>query len=483
MYTSTRKKLNISASKVILNGLALDGGLYIRKNINSQFFNKEMLGFTYNELAEIIFSEFLDDYPREVISDIIKTCYQDNFIPSQVGLKHFDDFSILELFNGETFAFKDMALSILPKMFNEAKKINKINNKTVILTATSGDTGSAALSGFSKVENTYVIVLYPKYGVSKFQELQMNKFSSENCFLFAVDGNFDDCQKIVKDLFQKINVEKSILSSANSINFGRIIPQIVYYFYTYLKLVNSNKIKFGNLINFTVPSGNFGNIYAGYIAKQMGLPINKLIIASNSNNVLTELFNNYKYNINRELVKTISPSMDILISSNFERYLYNITQDQEKIFKYMKDLQDKKYIYIKELEEQKIFEAFFATEDNTKEAIKSFYEKYNYVIDPHTAVGYYCNNIHKNKGNDNFYNVVLSTASPYKFSESVLDALELKSSKILKEQIKLLKKISPENYDKRVEEVLNTKIKAKVLSVEETFEYVKKVIGDIDDQN
>lgn len=483
MYTSTRKKISIKASRVILNGLAPDGGLYICKNINSLFFSKRLLGYNYNNLAEAIFKEFLDDYSEEVILDIIKSCYKDNFIPSQVGIKHFDNFTLLELFNGETFAFKDMALSILPTMFNEAKKINKINNKTIILTATSGDTGSAALSGFGKVKNTFVIVLYPKNGVSEFQELQMNKYASDNCFLFAIDGNFDDCQKIVKKLFQEVKIKNSILSSANSINFGRIIPQIVYYFYTYLELVKKAKVKFGEQVNFTVPSGNFGNIYAGYLAKQMGLPINKLIIASNSNNVLTELFNNYKYNINRKLIKTMSPSMDILISSNFERYLYNITQDQKKIFDYMEKLQVNKFIYIAELKNQEIFKAYYATENNSIDSIKSFYDKYGYVIDPHTAVGYYCNKEYIKENNDNIYNVILSTASPFKFSESVLKALELKPSKILEEQIMLLKKISIENYDSRIDEVLNSKIKAKVLSVNETFEYIKKVIGDIDGKN
>jgi threonine synthase len=483
MYTSTRNKVNISASKAILNGLALDGGLYVCENINSQFFSKKLLNYTYNELSEVIFEQFLDDYSKEVIKEIIKNCYDESFLPNQVNLKHFDDFSLLELFNGETFAFKDMALSILPKIFSEAKKINNINNKTIILTATSGDTGSAALSGFGEIENTFVIVLYPKNGVSEFQKLQMNSYAKDNCILIAVDGNFDECQRIVKEIFQKVKVKKSILSSANSINIGRIIPQIVYYFYTYFKLVRSNKIKFNDKINFTVPSGNFGNIYASYIAKQMGLPVNKLIIASNSNNVLTEIFNDYKYNINRELVKTISPSMDILVSSNFERYLYSIIKDEKKINNYMNDLKEKQIIYISELEQEVTFNAYFASEENTKDFIKIFYDTFGYVIDPHTAVGYYCNVQYKKENKDNSYNVILSTASPYKFSESVLNALGLYTTKGLQEQINLLKTISIENFDSRIEKVLNAKVKASDLSTSETFSYVKKVIGDIDDQD
>lgn len=483
MYISTRNKTTVTASKAIINGLAENSGLYIITDINSNFFDRKLLAYDYNKLSKAIFHEFLDDYTEKSISDIIESCYQDNFHPNIVNLKHFKDFSLLELFKGETFAFKDMALSILPSLFNEAKKINKIDDKTIILTATSGDTGSAALSGFGKIENTFVIVLYPKHGVSEFQELQMNKHANKNCLIFGIDGNFDDCQNIAKKLFRNIKTKHSILSSANSINIGRIIPQIIYYFYAYFKLVKEMKIDFGEEVNYTVPTGNFGNIYAGFLAKEMGLPIYKLIIASNSNNVLTGLFNNHKYNINRVLQKTISPSMDILISSNFERYLYHMTQSHKKVEKYMKQLQENKSIYIEELEHQNTFEAYDASEKDTKEAIKSFYLEYNYTIDPHTAVAYDCFNKYKKENQDQLYNIILSTASPYKFSESVLNALTIKAPKLLSEQIDLLKSMSINNYDPRVEEVLISKINSRVISLDLAYEYIKKVIGDIDDKN
>lgn len=483
MYTSTRNKTTITASKAILNGLAPDGGLYVLQNINSAFFSENLRGLTYNELAKKILSEFLDDYPKGVIADIVDASYKDNFVPDIVGLKHFDSFSLLELFKGETFAFKDMALSILPSLFDAAKRINKINAKTIILTATSGDTGSAALSGFGKIDNTYVIVLYPKHGISEFQALQMTKYESDNCYVLGIDGNFDDCQSIVKKLFLGTKVKNAILSSANSINIGRIIPQVVYYFYTYLKLVEDKKINFYNKVNFTVPTGNFGNIYAAYIAKEMGLPIHKLIIASNANNVLTELFDSFDYDIDRSLLKTISPSMDILVSSNFERYLYNLSLNTDQINQYMRALRDNKMIYIKELKHQQTFKAYYASEENTKQAIKSFYKDYKYVIDPHTAVGFYCNQKYRSKHVDKAYNVILSTASAYKFSGSVLNALDLKPSKDLNAQIKQLKTINEENYDSRLESFLDAKLNTNVIPLEGAYDYVAKVIGEIDDKD
>lgn len=484
MYTSTRKKVNITASRAIIEGIGPDGGLYLTEEVDSSYFSKKLIDYSYKELTIDLFSHFLDDYSITEIIDIVNQAYnKENFIPEPVKINAFETFAFLELFHGKTFAFKDMALSVLPLLFETAKKINNIKKKTIILTATSGDTGSAALSGFKDLENTFVIVLYPKKGISKFQELQMHMLANDNCYLVPVEGNFDDCQNLVKEIFTSVETNNSILSSANSINIGRIIPQIVYYIYSYLELCRYKKIKFGEEINITVPTGNFGNIYAGSIAKRLGLPIKKLIIASNVNNVLTDLFNDYTYNIDRDFVKTISPSMDILISSNFERYLYDILQDPSKVKTYMKNLSERKYIQIDELKKEKIFYALYSTEEDTLKAIKEVYKEYNYLIDPHTAVAYSCSQKYLAASNDKTYMLILSTASPFKFSRAVIDALEGKQFVALREEIEYLKTFSTDIYDLRIDDVLDTSVSLEKYSLQQAREFIKKVIGEIDASN
>jgi threonine synthase len=399
------------------------------------------------------------------------------------SMKHLRDASLLNLFHGETFAFKDMALSILPSLFDAAKQKRFPDKKTIILTATSGDTGSAALSGFSKLDNTYTIVLYPKHGISEFQEKQMSQFVNEKCLVYGVEGNFDDCQNIVKRLFSESTLEHSILSSANSINIGRIIPQIVYYFYAYITLVNDHKIKMNEAINFTVPTGNFGNIYAGYIAKEMGLPVNKLIIASNSNNGLTDLFQSKSYDINRPLVKTISPSMDIIISSNFERYLYHLINDPDKVNDLMSELKNNHQIDIPELNQDRCFDAYYASEEDTLKTIHSVYQQFHYLIDPHTAVAYHCYKQYNKTKDDNHYQVILSTASPYKFSDAVIKALSIKETKSLKEKILSLKQQNPNQFDMRVMDVVEGEINTATITLKDAYQTIKKVIGDIDAKN
>ncbi len=482
MYISTRQNKMQNESYSIIQGLSKDGGLFIPQSFNTSFFNNDLLKLDYHSLSKLVNKQFLDDFDSNDINTLLDQAYNtSSFKPLTVVLKSLDRISFLELFHGPTFAFKDMALQVLPLLMNIAKKIQNDSKKTIILTATSGDTGGATLSGFSHLPDTHVIVLYPKSGVSDFQEKQMLQYASDNCHVLAVDGNFDDCQRIVKDIFSKVNVTNSIVSSANSINIGRIIPQTIYYFYAYLESVRNGEIKFGDFINFVVPTGNFGNIYAAYVAKKMGLPVNKLIIASNANNVLTELFNTGVYRIDRDLIKTSSPSMDIIVSSNFERLLYDLVdQNPKRVVKYMKDLQKNKSIYIKELKDNNDFYATYATESETLSAIKTVYDQYDYLIDPHTAVAYHCYETYKKETSDDTKTIIVSTASPYKFSGAVLDALHLPKTNDLEKDIITLKKIDKAPFDERIMDVLSCDQSPQVIALDKTYAYVMKVIGEID---
>lgn len=481
MYTSTRKTVKVTASEAIIKGLGPEGGLYLKDKINSDFFNNELLDYSYQDLTKIVFKEFLDDYSLKDISDIVDKAYnQEVFLPQPVVVRNFSRTGFLELFHGRTFAFKDMALSVLPLLFDRAKKINNIKKKTIILTATSGDTGSAALSGFKNLENTFVIVLYPKKGISLFQELQMLAHKEENCFLIPVEGNFDDCQNLVKKIFVTEKPKNSLLSSANSINIGRIIPQVVYYVYSYLELCRRSIISFGDEIDVTVPTGNFGNIYAGSIAKRLGVPIRKFVIASNENKVLTDLFNTYTYNINREFLKTISPSMDILVSSNFERYLYDLTQDTDKVKNYINQLNSKRKVEIPELKDNELFYAAYAKETETKAAIKEVYQKFDYLIDPHTAVAYSCSQEFMRLNNQDRYMLILSTASPFKFSKAVIEAISNQKFYSLEEEIAYLRNLDNSVYDNRINQVLNHRTDDISYSLKGALEKIQKVIGEID---
>lgn len=426
MYYSTRDK-NISpiqkpASLAILEGIAKDGGLYVTK-INKVFDEKsieELRGLSYKKLAYKILRYFLDDFSDDDILEVIEKSYNDTFDTDEiVKFKEVDErLAFLELYHGKTLAFKDVALSLLPNLMAKSKEINKVHSKTIILTATSGDTGSAALSGYSTHNDVKMIVLYPNKGVSKIQERQMLSFANDSKKVVAINGNFDDAQTLVKEIFNDKEMGQYNLSSANSINIGRLIPQIVYYFYSYFKFAKKNE-----KINFVVPTGNFGNILAGFIAKEMGLPVNKLICASNSNDVLYEFFNTKTYNKQRKFIKTISPSMDILVSSNLERLLYYKSNSAEEVYKCMEELKTKG--------EYKVNFAFpefaseKATEEETQKGIKDVYAKYHYLIDPHTAVAYCAYKKYQDKASDNVKTIVLSTASPLKFPETICKALDL----------------------------------------------------------
>ncbi|QEK11551.1 threonine synthase [Crassaminicella thermophila] len=455
-YKSTRGNDEyITSAEAILQGLSKDRGLFVPVEfpvIDIDF--SEMVSMDYKDVAFYILKKFLDDFSDEELKDAIEKAYDDKFEAKEIApLVEREGVYFLELYHGKTLAFKDMALSILPHLLTKAAKKLGEDKKIVILAATSGDTGKAALEGFANVKDTEVIVFYPANGVSEIQRRQMITQDGNNTHVVAIKGNFDDAQRGVKEIFNDDKFAKRmadsdyVFSSANSINIGRLVPQVVYYVYTYIELLKRGEIKAGERINFVVPTGNFGNILAGYYAKRMGLPINKLICASNENNVLSDFLNTGIYDINRDFILTKSPSMDILISSNLERLLYEISdQDEELIRTMMSQLENEEKKYnIKESMKKNLSDFYggFANDDETLITIKKVYDASNYVIDTHTAVAYKVYEQYKEETNDESKTVIVSTASPYKFTKSVLDGLMDKNYEENEfEMIKLLSKLT-----------------------------------------
>ena len=430
MYISTRGNEKLSASQAILKGLASDGGLFIPEQIG-KIDIKNCLNDSYIDIARKVFELFLDDFSLEEIEYCLNGAYtKENFNEHFARVKNFENISFLELYHGPTLAFKDMALTILPYLVEVSKKKHNVLDKSLILVATSGDTGGAALSSFMKNGTFDTVVLYPHGGVSEIQEKQMLYYTNDRTKAYAVEGNFDDCQTFVKNVFSKYPKDNGVLlSSANSINIGRLIPQVVYYIYAYVKMVNDGVIKFGESINFCVPTGNFGDIFAGYLAKLIGVNIDKLICASNVNNVLTDFFNNGVYNKKREFIKSNSPAMDILVSSNLERLVYLASgRNGEKVNELMKSLSTFGEYKIGDSEREYLssFMACSSNEEETLKAIKKAFDELGYLIDPHTAVAYDCYN--KLNAKDN-RTVIVSTASPYKFPFTVSKALGIESDK------------------------------------------------------
>lgn len=435
-YFSTRTKgEGISASKAILKGLSDDGGLFVPSYIPKLDRSlEEMSKMSYKELAYEIMKLYLSDFTEDELKGCIERAYDEKFDTDVIApLVSADGAYYLELFHGPTIAFKDMALSILPHLLTTSAKKNDIKNEIVILTATSGDTGKAALAGFADVPGTRIIVFYPKNGVSPIQERQMITQKGSNVSVVGIRGNFDDAQTGVKQMFNDKELAAELsqkgfqFSSANSINIGRLVPQIVYYVYSYVSLLREEKIQKDELINVIVPTGNFGNILAAFYAKNMGLPIDRLICASNENKVLFDFFMTGEYDRNREFKLTSSPSMDILISSNLERLIYfTAGNDPVKNASLMKDLSETgKYIIDEDM--KKILASFvggFATEQETANEIHELYDRTGYVIDTHTAVASYVYRRYKKESGDNKVAVIASTASPYKFTGSVIKAID-----------------------------------------------------------
>ncbi|MFQ9902949.1 MAG: threonine synthase [Gallintestinimicrobium sp.] len=438
LYRSTRgNEESVSASKAILEGLASDGGLFVPQALPS--FDKTLDEFAqmdYRQTAYEVMKLLLTDFTEEELRYCIDKAYDGKFDTEAIApLAEVKNAWYLELFHGPTIAFKDMALSILPYLMTTAAKKNQIKNEIVILTATSGDTGKAALAGFADVPGTRIMVFYPKDGVSPIQEKQMVTQTGANTRVIGIHGNFDDAQSGVKKLFADKELAAWMeergyqFSSANSINIGRLVPQIVYYVYAYAQLVKEGRIKAGEEINVTVPTGNFGNILAAYYAKNMGLPIKKLICASNDNKVLYDFFRTGAYDRNRDFILTTSPSMDILISSNLERLIYRIAGENAACnASLMAALAgDGKYEITAEMKEKLgDFYGNYATQEECAAQIRSLYEDTDYVLDPHTAVAAAVYNKYKEETGDTTKTVIASTASPYKFTRTVMSAMDEK---------------------------------------------------------
>ena len=439
-YLSTRGgEKDVTASQAIIKGLAEDGGLFVPNRFPKLDKTLDELSeMDYREVAYQVMKLFLTDFSEEELRYCIRNAYDSKFDVEEIApLAEVEKAYYLELFHGATIAFKDMALSILPYLMTVSAKKNKVDKEIVILTATSGDTGKAALAGFADVPGTRIAVFYPKNGVSAFQEKQMVTQKGKNVKVIGITGNFDDAQTGVKQIFSDKEFAKEIdekgfqFSSANSINIGRLIPQVAYYVYSYAMLVKAGRIKAGDAINFTVPTGNFGNILAGYYAMKIGVPIKKLICASNDNKVLFDFFQTGVYDRNREFILTTSPSMDILISSNLERLIYFIAgEDCEKTKALMTSLSKEGKYEITEAmadEMNRVFCGGYSSEEAVAKVIKSVYDATGYVLDPHTAVAA---NVYKeyvkNTGDDTI-TVIVSTASPFKFTRSVIEAIEGKT--------------------------------------------------------
>jgi len=435
VYQSTRDANNTTtASRAILQGLATDGGLFTPisyPQVELDF--AKLKDASYQEVAKLILSAFLDDFTDQELDDCIAHAYDNKFdTPNIAPLIKLDGQYNLELFHGSTIAFKDMALSILPHLLTTAAKKHGLENKIVILTATSGDTGKAAMAGFADVPGTEIIVFYPKDGVSKVQELQMTTQTGDNTHVVAIEGNFDDAQTNVKQMFNNAVLRKKLaehklqFSSANSMNIGRLVPQIVYYVYAYAQLVKTGQIQAGEAVNFAVPTGNFGNILAAYYAKQIGLPVGKLICASNENNVLTDFFKTQVYDKKRSFKVTSSPSMDILVSSNLERLIFHLLGNSaEKTADLMKSLNQHGQYELTDFDPAilELFAAEYATEVETAAEIKRVYEASDYIEDPHTAVASAVYQKYRTATGDETTTVIASTASPYKFPVVAVEAV------------------------------------------------------------
>ena len=491
LYKSTRNAdKTVTASQAILKGLAEDGGLFVPTELPKlDVTMNELKTMSYQETAYAVMKQFLTDFTEEELKHCINSAYDSKFDTEVIApLVKVGDTYHLELFHGATIAFKDMALSILPHLLTTAAKKNNVTKDIVILTATSGDTGKAALAGFADVPGTKIIVFYPKNGVSKVQELQMVTQKGDNTSVVAIHGNFDNAQSGVKALFEDKELEKELseagyqFSSANSINIGRLVPQVVYYVYAYAKLLENEEIENGEEINVTVPTGNFGNILAAYYAKQMGVPIAKLICASNENKVLFDFFKTGKYDRNREFVLTSSPSMDILISSNLERLIYTIAgQDAKKNSELMEALKiDGVYEITPEMKEKlSDFEGGYSTEEETKETIGGTYKSTGYVMDTHTAVAAHVSRAYRDASKDQKKMLVASTASPYKFARSVMTAIDEKYDEL--EEFALideLEKVSGVAIPNAIEEIRNAQIRhTKECDADKMKETVKEILG------
>lgn len=492
VYHSTRNsEETATASEAILKGLTSDGGLFVPDSIPKLNVSLEDLTkMSYQEIAYAVMKEFLTDFTEEELKTCINNAYDSKFDTEEIAVtKKVDGAYYLELFHGVTIAFKDMALSILPHLLVTSARKNNVKNEIVILTATSGDTGKAALAGFADVPGTKIIVFYPKSGVSPIQEKQMVTQKGDNTYVIGIKGNFDDAQTGVKKMFSNKELAKVMndngfqFSSANSINIGRLVPQVVYYVKAYADLLKQGALKAGEPMNVVVPTGNFGNILASYYAKQMGIPIGKFVCASNKNKVLFDFFETGKYDRNREFYVTTSPSMDILISSNLERMIYRIAgNDAKQCAKFMAALtKDGEYVITDAMKaELSEFFGAFGSEEETAVKIKEVYDKEGYVMDTHTAVAAVAYDKYKAAtGDDKTPTVIASTASPYKFTRSVMDAIDpAYDAEDDFELVDELNKVSKTAIPKAIEEIRTAPVLHDTVCETAAMEdEVKKILG------
>jgi len=492
LYKSTRGKGGlITASSAILKGIAEDGGLFVPTRIPEiQIPLEEMVNMDFKSLAYHVMKDYLQDFCESEIRECIDKAYNDKFdTPAIAPIIKKAGVYFLELFHGPTLAFKDMALSILPHLLKSAAKMQKLEKEIIILTATSGDTGKAALEGFTGIPGAKIIVFFPEDGVSKIQKKQMITQIGDNTYVIGIKGNFDDAQTGVKKMFADKKLLKSladndcIFSSANSINIGRLVPQIVYYFYAYLQLCKMGDIKTGEKINFTVPTGNFGNILAGYYAKNMGLPVKNLICASNENKVLYDFINTGTYDKKRDFIITMSPSMDILVSSNLERLLFSLcSEDGDTVGELMAQLESHGAYAINDLVKKRLedFCGSYASEADTAEAINEIYKASGYITDTHTAVAYAAYKKYREQNlSDNAKTVIVSTASPYKFTADVLKSIDSKYSVLNEsELIRELSRLSETEIPKGIRDLDKKPILHRtVCEIHEMKNQVEKILG------
>ncbi len=490
-YIATRNSSNaISGTQAIVKGLSQEGGLFVPQTFPQVTKEEiiELCELSYNERASKIISKFLPELSGELGEYCQKAYSLFDGDPAPL-VKTDENKYMLELWHGPTHAFKDIALTLLPHLMVGSKKDIGVDTKTLILVATSGDTGKAALEGFKNVDGTACLVLYPNDGVSNLQKLQMQTTTGDNVKVVAINGNFDDAQTAVKQIFQNDDVKKELsesgieLSSANSINWGRLVPQIVYYFSSYCDLLSSQEIDFGDKINFCVPTGNFGNILAGYYAYRMGLPVNKFICASNRNNVLTDFITNGTYTSSREFFKTSSPSMDILISSNLERLIFELSSRDDKLTaERMEQLKNSGTYSISEGELASLKELFYGgyvEEEKVSDTIDYEFEEYGYITDPHTSVALSVYDDYINETDDMTKTVIISTASPYKFVDDVLKSIGSEPQKtehksLLKLQEETALPVPSSLLELPKMEKLHTDVIEKTQAKEYILNYIKK---------
>lgn len=496
--STTNKAVSVSAAQAIAQGISADGGLFVPCEIPSYSIDDiaQLAKLDYCGRAKKILGDYLEDFTESEIDECVTKAYTaekfdgDNPAPVVFKTNNGVEMNILELWHGPTCAFKDMALQILPHLLTKSLKKTADGKEAVILVATSGDTGKAALEGFKDVAGTKIIVFYPQNGVSPMQKRQMNTQLGENVNICAIEGNFDNAQTGVKNIFttpeiiEKLADNNMLFSSANSINWGRLLPQIVYYFSAYCDVVNSGRIKLGDKINVCVPTGNFGNILASYYAMRMGLPVNKFICASNSNNVLTDFIRSGEYNKNRSFYTTISPSMDILVSSNLERLLYHLSDNNdEQVKQWMTALKAQGTYAVSDDVKDKVSDLFYGgccDDTNTKATIKQMFEDSSYLCDTHTAVAI---NVYENyvkTTGDKTPTIVVSTASPYKFSKAVLEAVdsdnELPENEF--DMVDKLNNITSQPVPAPISALKGREVRFKnVIASDEMPEYVLKTLG------